>query len=183
MRHKAPSRRWQALAWLIWFLVLGSGAGLLLTYEGLPQDIPLSRHPLTGRWETWAPKSIWTVLRIPAMGIGQLGAAATMAHSSQRNGSQPWAAFWNTLFAVAGGKTLLEATQIGLLGAGSSHLVEGLFYLGTLAVVVVGIGLACRKLWRHRHAWGTPRLSGTERAALGLSLMTWLTAALALARP
>lgn len=117
------------------------------------------------------------------MGIGQLGAAATMAHSSQRNGSQPWAAFWNTLFAVAGGKTLLEATQIGLLGAGSSHLVEGLFYLGTLAVVVVGIGLACRKLWRHRHAWGTPRLSGTERAALGLSLMTWLTAALALARP
>ena len=131
-----------------WLALLAATLLLIARYPQLPEAIPAYRtlwgaplHPL--------PKSAFSVLRIIAMGVGQLGATTVMASEATRAQQPRWVAFWVAASLAAAAKTLIESVQYALLGVFDEPRLATTFFLAALLPVAAFLVIAVR-LWRAR---------------------------------
>ena len=158
--------------------VMLSAPFLLLTgvYDALPAVLPIVRSPLAGVILI-APKSVFTVFRVPLMNLTHALMAVVMLSRAGdfrdilRRQSY-FACFSTLLFAIAL-KSDFEAVefsgpvfQLGVLAR--------LAAVGTVLAVVGGLILACVRSRRAPMPWRELRLSVRDKAALVGLLVTYL---------
>jgi hypothetical protein len=161
-----------ALAVLIaWALVSLSAAWVMLGYADIPDPLPVYRS-LLGEPIVLAHKTPITVFRLPAMGVGQLGAATVMSVEARQAHAAGWSCFWRAAALTAGAKTLVECGA--LLAPPAANLA---LTLATYAVVMSFL-LAAAVLWRRGVLSGVPRLRPGAWSILVASLGLWLGGAI-----
>jgi hypothetical protein len=161
--------RWLAAGWLA--LLIGA---LLLAarYPHLPDAIPAYRT-LLGTPLNALPRSPFSVLRIPAMGLGQLGATTVMAREASRARQRGWVTFWVAASMAAGAKTLVECGQYALLGTVAGSRIEAAFLIATLLPVAAFFVVAVR-LWRAGSLRGAQPIAASMLPVLAASIVLWL---------
>jgi hypothetical protein len=128
-------------------MALFVGALLLATrYPELPDAIPAYRT-LLGTPTHVLPKSAFSVFRIVAMGVGQLGATTVMTRQATRAQQRHWVTFWVAASMAASAKTLIECVQYALLGVVGQPRHELTFLIAALLPVAAFLLVAFR-LWR-----------------------------------
>ena len=172
------------LAEAVWILMLGAPFLLLAgVYNQLPGDIPVIRNPLAGTVMS-APKSMFTVFRVPFMNLTHGLMAALMRSHSQdfdhaARKSSYLAMFSTLLFAIAL-KSNFEALEISGLAWQPGSLRQWAA-AGTALSVVAGVVLALVRGRKVPIPWPELRLSPREKvilAGLFLSYLAVVTASL-----
>jgi hypothetical protein len=158
-----------------WILLVVSALLLITRYPELPHVIPAYRT-LSGAPTHLLPKSPFSVFRIVAMGIGQLGATSVMASGAAREGQASWATFWVSASLAASAKTLIESVQYALLGAARGAWFEAAFLLAALVPVVAFLGVATR-LWRANRLESRQALAGPQMLLVATFIVLWLVCA------
>ena len=163
------------------------GAPFLLLahrYEALPAEIPVLRNPLLHAM-IFAPKSAFTVFRVPLMNLSHGLMAGVMVSRSEdfkdAERRAGYSALFSTLLFTAALKSNFEALEISRVA--SSH---GWITAGTVGCVVVGVLLAFVRGRRTRLPWTELRLRTGDKIALtalfGLYLVI-VTASFLIGRP
>lgn len=155
-----------------WGLVTAGAVLLCLRFGSIPDPVPTFRSAL-GEPTHWAPKTLTSVLRVAAMGAGQLGAVTAMATDARASGLQGWTALWRLGALTAGAKTLFECLSMGLLGTASGATLMLPLQLATIAVVAALV-LAGAVLWRRGALGQLGRVRPAAWVVVGVSLCAWL---------
>jgi hypothetical protein len=151
--------------------VLMFGASFMLlagVYDALPIEVPILRIPIAGFVST-APKSVFTVFRVPLMNLTHgLMAAVMLSHASdfddeERRGS--YSALFSTLLFAIALKSDFEALEIRGLAAPLGSLTHW-FTAGTALSVVGGVALAFFRGKNVRIPWTELRLSVRDKMIL-----------------
>lgn len=168
----ARTGRQLALAWL----ALSLGALLLAArYPHLPDVIPAYRT-LSGSPSHLLAKNAFSVFRIVAMGIGQLGAATVMARQAAHTQQGGWSTFWGAAAMAAGAKTLIESVQYARIVAAGGPLYDAGFMLAALLPVALFLALALR-LWRAGSLEPQQPMSSRSKLSVAAFLLLWLVCA------
>ena len=161
-----------AASWLALFV----GALLLVArYPVLPDAIPAYRTLLGAPLEL-LPKSPFSVFRIVAMGVGQLGATTVMTREAARAQQRHWVTFWIAASLAAGAKTFIESVQYALLGAVGQARLELTFMIAAL-LPVAAFFVVAGGLWRTRRLEPRQTLSLASMLALAVFIGLWLVSA------
>lgn len=157
-----------------WLILLASFIVLAVFYDSLPPEVIIIRG-IFGDADTVAPKSLFTVFRVPLIDAICAAAAALLLRRFLLV-APPLAAFWLILLYTATCKALLQACEI-VSPPGAANVF---FYL-TIAFVAAGIIAA--------FAVAAPRLSGfgkglgrfsvAETVILAMLLVAYLGVAIA----
>jgi uncharacterized membrane protein len=171
-RGASWSNRQLAASWMAVFV-----GALLLTarYPELPDAIPAYRT-LRGAPTHALPKSLFSVFRIVALGVGQLGATTVMTREATRAQQPNWATFWLAASMAAGAKTLIECVQYALLGVVEQARLELPFMLAALLPVAAFFVVALR-LWRAGSLEARQAISLSRLLVLAAFLLLWLICA------
>ena len=117
-----------------WTIILLPFLILAVSYSSLPSEILMTRN-IDGSAGLFAPKSVFTVLRVPLL---ELVCALIIEIMRRRSGPAQKSYFlmWTVLLYTVGLKSLLQAIEIVSAG------VERTFFYLTAAVVGIGLILA-----------------------------------------
>ncbi len=118
-----------------WILLVASFVVLSVFYDSIPSEVIIARAFFEGP-NTLAPKSIFTVFRVPMIDVISAAAAALLYRKFLLAASN-LAHFWLVLLYMAVVKSLLQAFEI----ISTPENARVFFYL-TLFVVVAGISMA-----------------------------------------
>lgn len=146
---------------------------LAFSYNTLPNEILIARS-FFGDEATSAPKSLFTVFRVPLIELTCAAAIEIMRRKSAHENADYYA-MWNILLYTVALKSLLQAFEI-VSTAKFSHD----FFYATFAVVVIGIILALFKGRRFfselfRGKWN---FSFAEKAIFVVILIAYLSLAI-----
>ncbi|MBP6001882.1 MAG: hypothetical protein KA746_00475 [Pyrinomonadaceae bacterium] len=142
---------------------------LAVFYPSLPNEIVVTRG-LFGSPDTLAPKSLFTVFRVPLIDAICAAALAILIRRFSHAGSD-LVGFWRILLYTAACKTLLQAIEIASPGQ-----IANVFFVLTLALVLTGI-FAAFYLVRHDLKGlynGLGKFSVGESLALAVLLIAYL---------
>jgi len=156
------------------FVVLFSIPFLLLAacYANLPLELPVLRNPFAGAWAgtvLFAPKSLFTVFRIPLMNLTHGLMAALMLlrvtdFEDRRRRTSYSGVFLTLLFAVAL-KSDFEALEIGGLAWPFGSVAPWLTR-GSVVSIVGGLGVAFLRAQGVSLPWPELRLSRGQKITL-----------------
>lgn len=174
------------------FVVLFSIPFLLLAacYANLPLELPVLRNPLAGAWAgtaLFAPKSLFTVFRVPLMNLTHGLMAVLMLlrvtdFEDTRRRTSYSGVFLTLLFAVAL-KSDFEALEIGALAWPFGSVAPWLT-IGTAVSIVGGLGIAFVRGQGVSLPWPELRLSRGQKitlAGLFAAYLAMVTASLLIA--
>jgi hypothetical protein len=153
------------------FLLLASA------YDAMPAELPMFRNPIAGA-VTIAPKSVFTVFRVPVMNLTHgLMAAVMLSHATdfedERRSS--YAALFTTLLFAIAVKSDFEALEIsGLAGAFGRWATAG-----TMVSVVGGLLLAFVRGRRVPAPWPELRLPTRHKFLLAGLCVSYLAVIMA----
>jgi hypothetical protein len=160
---------------------------LLLAYRygALPAEMPVFRNPLLHAM-IFAPKSVFTVFRVPLMNLSHgLMAGVMVSRSGDFKDAERragYSALFSTLLFAAALKSNFEALEISRVASSFGGWVTA----GTVGCVVVGVLLAFVRGRRTRLPWPELRLRTGDKIALtalfGLYLVI-VTASFFIGRP
>jgi hypothetical protein len=164
--------------------VLMFGASLMLlagVYDALPAELPVLRIPIAG-FVSAAPKSAFTVFRVPLMNLSHgLMAAVMLSHASDFDDEgrrASYSALFSTLLFAIALKSNFEALEIrGLafpLGSFAPWLTAA-----TALSVIGGLALAFFRGRNVRIPWTELRLSVRDKIMLAGLLVSYLVMVLA----
>ena len=152
-----------------WLILLIPFVILAYFFNALPNEILITRS-FFGNKAVFAPKTLFTVFRVPLIEIVCAAAIEVMRRNSA-NENADYYSLWNILLYTVALKSLFQAFEIV-----SSGDLARLFYYLTFAVVIVGIMSALLKgrsyfsnLFR-----GNSRFSFLEKAILFIILLAYL---------
>jgi hypothetical protein len=142
-------------------------------YNSIPNEVLITRS-IFGDDATIAPKTLFTVFRVPLIEI-TCAAAIQVMRRKFANENADYYAMWSILLWTVAFKSLLQAFEI----ISSAKFAHDYFY-ATLGVVLVGIIMALFK--GRRFFWdlfrGNQKFSGAETAILVLALIAYLALAI-----
>lgn len=146
------------------FVLLAAG------YRSLPPEMPVLRVWI-GHWTHEAPKSLFTVFRVPLMNlIHGLMAAVMLSRASAFKIPERRIAYSNlfsTLLLTVALKSDFEAMEFGVLAAPAAFArYSGLLAFATLTTVAAGIGLALIRGRKVSLPWPELRLPSRDKAIL-----------------
>ncbi len=152
-----------------WLVLLLSLVILAFFYNSIPNEVLIVRS-FFGDEATFAPKSLFTVFRVPLIEI-VCAAAVEVMRRKFANVNTDYYVMWSILLYTAAFKSLLQAFEIISPG----KYVNVFFYV-TFVVVIGGIILAIikgRRFFSHfsREDWA---LNGAEKAILVVVLIAYL---------
>jgi hypothetical protein len=152
-----------------WLILLLPFVILAVFYNSIPNEVLIARS-FFGDDATFAPKSLFTVFRVPLIEMVCAAAIGVMRHKFASENADYYA-MWNILLYTVALKSLLQAFEI----ISSSKFFNDFFY-ATLGVVLVGIILA---LFKGRRFFsdlfrGKQKFSGAETAILVFALIAYL---------
>ncbi|MEQ1604554.1 MAG: hypothetical protein ABL999_06770 [Pyrinomonadaceae bacterium] len=152
-----------------WLILFSSFAILAVFYGSLPHEVIIARAFFGGA-ETLAPKSLFTVFRVP-LTDAICAAAAALLYRKFLLVAPNLANFWLVLLYTAVFKSLLQAIEI----AAPPDIVGTLFYL-TLFVVVAGIAAAFYISRKHLSGFtkGLGKFGAGETMILTILLFAYL---------
>jgi hypothetical protein len=161
---------WRKIPWLILLLPF---VILALFYNSLPDEILIARS-FFGDDATVAPKSLFTVFRVPLIEI-TCAAAIELMRRKFADETADYYAMWTIFLWTVALKSLLQAFEI----VSSPKFARDFFY-ATFAVVIIGIILA---LFRGRRFFseffgGEWKFSRAEKAAFVVLLIAYLALAI-----
>jgi len=169
------SVRFQIAPWLI---ILIPFAILAYYYDSLANPVLIARS-FFGDEVTVAPKSLFTVFRVPLIEVVCAAIIEVMRRKAERANSETVAKyylFWTILLYTVALKSLLQAVET----VSPKSFTDNIYYL-TLATVVIGISTAAiagRKLLSNLKNV-TGKFSPLELAALAVLLIAYLGLAFA----
>jgi hypothetical protein len=144
-----------------WIVALGAAGVVLLGYDSLPAEIPLTR------WNV-APKTLFIALRIPLVNLLSLGLIELLSPALHRAKDLVRAdAVVGILLSTAAAKAVIEA--VGILAWTAPHAWT---LIPLLAVLLTGLGAAAllaRGLLR-QNAWRELRMTRLETTAAAVLL-------------
>ena len=152
------------------FLILGA------CYAALPDELAVLRIPL-GRTVLYAPRTLFTVFRVPLMNLTHgLMAAVMLSRSADFEDAHRRASycrvFWTLLFAIAF-KSNFEALEMSGLVRSLGAVVPWLTR-GTMASVIGGLGLALVYARGVPLPWPELRLTKLGKIALAFLFAAYL---------
>ena len=124
-----------------WLVLLIPFALLAWFYNSLPNEILIVRSFFSSE-ATYAPKTLFTVFRVPLIEI-VCAAAIEIMRRKFADINANYYAMWNILLWTVALKSLLQAFEIV-----SPANFAGEFFYATLGVVLLGIIIALFKGWR-----------------------------------
>jgi hypothetical protein len=134
------------IAFLItpWIILLVPFIILVFLYDSIEEQVLLMRS-FAGNQTVYAPKSIFTVFRVPLIEV--VCALAIETVRAKFSHSKPNAGFtmWSILLYTAAFKSLFQVFEFISLSVYHSPDYAGLFFYATLLTVVAGICLAIIK--------------------------------------
>lgn len=169
------------IAFLItpWIILLVPFIILAFLYNSIDEQVLLMRS-FIGNQTVYAPKSLFTVFRVPLIEIVCAAAIETMRAKFSR--SKPNAGFtlWSILLYTAAFKSLFQVFEFISLAVYYSPDYAELFFYLTLLTVIVGICLAVikgRKIFSSssRNDW---KLSVAEKVFLSFLLTAYFILAI-----
>lgn len=149
-----------------WLILLLSFVVLAFFYNSIPNEVLIARS-FFGDEATFAPKSLFTVFRVPLIEIVCATAIEVMRRKFA-NVNADYYSMWNILLYTVSFKSLLQAFEI----VSSNNL----FYYLTFGVVIVGIISAIfkgRKFFSDFFR-ADYKFSGAERAIFVIILIAYL---------
>ena len=156
-----------------WLVLLFPFVILAWFYDSLPNEILIAKSFFSDD-ATFAPKTLFTVFRVPLIEI-VCAAAIEVMRRKFAGVNANYRAMWNILLWTVALKSLLQAFEIV-----SPAKFAGEFFYTTLGVVVVGIILALLKGWRFFGDLfrSKQKFSGVESAILLAALIAYLALAI-----
>jgi hypothetical protein len=156
-----------------WLILLLPFVILALSYDSLPPEILIARS-FFGNDATVAPKSLFTVFRVPLIEI-VCAAAIELMHRKFADENRDYYRLWSVLLWTVAFKSLLQAFEI----VSDATLGRDFFYV-TAGVVAAGIVCA---LWKGRRffvnfsadRW---KFSRAEKAIFFVVLIVYLSLAI-----
>jgi hypothetical protein len=154
-------------------ILLASFLLLAVFYDSLPPEVIITRG-IFGDVDTVAPRSLFTVFRVPLIDAICATAAAVLLQKFSLV-APPLARFWLILLYTAACKALLQACEI----VSPPGLADVFFYL-TIAFVAAGIIAAFAVAARHLSGLvkGLGRFSAVETVVLAMLLVAYLGVAI-----
>jgi hypothetical protein len=156
-----------------WLILIIPFAVLAYFYNSIPNEVLIARSFFGGE-TTFAPKSLFTVFRVPLIETVCAAAIEVMRRKFAETNAEYYL-MWSILLYTVAFKSLFQAFEII-----SSKDFVNLFYYLTFGVVIVGIVLA---LWKGRKVFlnffqGSWALSHLEKAILVILLIAYLSLAI-----
>ncbi len=156
-----------------WTILLLSFVILAISYHAIPDEVLIYRS-LDGSNPTFAPKSLFTVFRVPLIEVVCALAIELMRRRFANSNSETRASYysiWNILLYTVAFKSLFQ-----ILEDVSTKNFAPLFFYITIGVVITGIVLVLLKGRRffstlNRENW---RLNYLEKLALAILLVVYL---------
>ena len=170
------------IAFLIipWIILITPFIVLAFFYNSIDEQIPLMRS-LAGNETTFAPKSLFTVFRVPLIEIVCALAIEIMRGKiSNSESNTAYFLMWSVLLYTAAFKSLFQVSEFISSTVFFSPSYANLFFYATLTTVICGICLAIIKARKafsnfHRGDW---KLSLKEKAFLSILLATYFILAI-----
>ena len=152
-----------------WLILLLPFVILAVFYNSIPNEVLIARS-FFGDDATFAPKSLFSVFRVPLIEVVCAAAIGVMRRKFASENADYYA-MWNILLWTVALKSLLQAFEI----ISSAKFFNDFFY-ATLGVVLAGIILALFKGRRFFADFfrGRQRFSGVETAILVIALIAYL---------
>ena len=152
-----------------WLILLLPFVILAVFYNSIPNEVLIARS-FFGDEATFAPKSLFTVFRVPLIEV-VCAAAIGVIRRKFASENADYYAMWNILLWTVALKSLLQAFEI----VSSSKFFNDFFY-ATLGVVLVGIILALSKGRRFFADFfrGNQKFGSAETAILLIALIAYL---------
>ena len=151
---------------------------LAASYAALPSELPILRVPL-GNALTFAPKSVFTVFRVPLMNLAHGLIAAVMLsrvgdfENAERRAS--YSRIFKTLLFTVALKSDFEAMELSVLAAPATLGSYGRWLAaGTVLSVVAGLSLALVRSRGVPIPWTELRLAIRDKMALGGLLIAYV---------
>lgn len=157
-----------------WTILLGSFVILAAFYTSLPSEVIITRG-FFGSLDTLAPKSLFTVFRVPLIEVVCALAITLMLSGDEKTQLQAdYNAMWNILLFTVAFKSLFQTSETIC----SQH--ANLFFYTTLATVMLGLVLAFLPGRRFFASASRPhsKLSGTKKLMLASLLLFYIGLAL-----
>lgn len=164
-----------------WIVLAIPFLGLVYFYNSIAGEV-LIYHSFGGNDAVYAPKSLFTVFRVPLIEVICAATIEILKPGSTGAESNSGAfSVWNILLYTVAFKSLFQFLEFISTAVYSAPAYAEIFFYATFAVVIVGIVPALFK-WREVFAdfrRGELKLSGAKKIALGFMLAAYLMLAIA----